>query len=167
VNGVDPLGLAAGHLSPDAACQRFRDKSTCEAEIQSELGGVPCSDQTLASQSGPEALLVGLTVLTGGLGDILDLFATGAESSTYIDVTLGGSIRNIATSVTETEFADTLDANGWTSSISKDGAVQIFEKDGAKYVLREYAGSYSGWSADFTPSGSSDVTLKLRLGYPK
>jgi hypothetical protein len=81
VNGVDPSGLAAGHLSPDAACQRFRDKSTCEAEIQSELGGVPCSDHALASQTGPEALFLALTVATGGVGDLLELLGTSDAES--------------------------------------------------------------------------------------
>ncbi|MFV0459445.1 MAG: polymorphic toxin-type HINT domain-containing protein, partial [Actinomycetales bacterium] len=87
------------------------------------------------------------------------------ESRTYIDLTKGGSIRNVGTDAMHTEFADTLRNSGWTSRVSKDGAVQIFERDGARYVLREKAGSYSGWSADFTPAGSSDVTLKIRLGY--
>ncbi|MGL5861546.1 MAG: hypothetical protein ACRCY9_09870 [Phycicoccus sp.] len=47
----------------------------------------------------------------------------------------------------------------------RDGAVKIFQRDGAKYVLRERAGSYGGWTADFTPAGAGDVTLKIRLGY--
>ncbi|MGP8150103.1 MAG: hypothetical protein ACLPXU_05385 [Acidimicrobiales bacterium] len=91
----------------------------------------------------------------------------GGESSTYVDLTRGGSIQNIGTSVTETEFADTLKSNGWTSRPSQDGKVETFEKDGAKYVLREFADSYRGWTADYTPEGSDRFTLKIRLGYPK
>jgi hypothetical protein len=87
------------------------------------------------------------------------------ESRTYVDLTRGGSVRNIGTDATHSEFTDTLTSSGWISRTSKDGAVQILQKDGAKYVLREKAGSYSGWSADFTPAGSSDVALKIRLGY--
>jgi len=90
----------------------------------------------------------------------------GGAANSYIDLTSGGSIRNIGTDATNTEFADTLASNGWTSSVSQNGAVQIFQKDGAKYVLREYAESYSGWTADFTPDGSTRATLKIRLGYP-
>jgi hypothetical protein len=88
------------------------------------------------------------------------------ESQTYIDQTIDGSIRDVGTSATPTEFADTLMANGWVAQTSKDGAVQIFTKNGAKYVLRSKASSYSGWSADFTPAQSSRVTLKIRLGVP-
>ena len=88
------------------------------------------------------------------------------ESQTYIDQTTGGSIKNIGTSSTHTEFADTLTNNGWIAQTSKDGTVQIFTKDGAKYVLREKAASYAGWPADFTPAGSPRATLKIRLGVP-
>ncbi|MGH3248465.1 MAG: hypothetical protein ACRDOI_19985 [Trebonia sp.] len=86
------------------------------------------------------------------------------ESESYIDRTTGGSTRNIGTSTTHTEFGDALTGNGWSVRTSQDGTVQIFTKDGAKYILREKAGSYDGWSADFTPVGSSRVTLKIRLG---
>lgn len=86
-------------------------------------------------------------------------------SRTYVDITKGGSIRNIGTNATHTEFGETLTKAGWTSRVSKDGNVQIFEKDGAKYVLREKADSYSGWTGSFTPSGAPGETLKIRLGY--
>jgi RHS repeat-associated protein len=86
-------------------------------------------------------------------------------SRSYIDIAKGGSIRNVGTNATHTEFAGGLTGAGWASRTSKDGAVQIFSKDGAKYVLRERAGSHAGWTADFTASGASDVTLKIRLGH--
>ena len=72
VDESDPSGLTAGHLSPQAACQHSSNKSSCEVEIRSEVGGVPCSDRVLASQSGPEALLVVLTLATGGVGDVVE-----------------------------------------------------------------------------------------------
>ena len=87
------------------------------------------------------------------------------DSRTYVDLTKGGSIRNVGTNATPSEFADSLTATGWTSRASTDGAVQIFERDGAKYVLRDRASSYGGWSADFTPAGAPKPTLKIRLGY--
>jgi|GEM_PF-4922049 len=90
---------------------------------------------------------------------------SGAANS-YIDLTRGSSVRNIGTNATHTEFADTLTNSGWTSRLSKDGSVQIFEKDGAKYILRSKNSSgYPGWTADFTPAGSTSHTLELRLGY--
>ena len=88
------------------------------------------------------------------------------DSCSVVDLTRGGSVRNIGTNTTYQEFADTLTSDGWTSRTSADGKVQIFEKDGARYVLREKADSYGGWTADFTPAGGSNVTLKIRLGYP-
>jgi hypothetical protein len=94
---------------------------------------------------------------------------TGGEtgcSATYIDRTTGVSIRNIGTSTTHTEFAETLTSSGWIERASKDGTMQVFTKDGAKYVLRENAATYDGWSADFTPAGSPRPTLKIRLGVP-
>ena len=103
-----------------------------------------------------------------GLGAALT--STGEEvvgSSTYIDLTLGKSVANVGTNVTDTELADTLTGNGWTSTLSQDGKAQIFAKNGARYVLRENADSYSGWTADFTPAGASKTALKIRLGYPK
>lgn len=84
--------------------------------------------------------------------------------ATYIDLTRGGSVQNVGTDTTHGEFAKTLTENGWVSQMSKDGTVQIFQKDGAKYVLRAQAGSYAGWTADYTPAGSPDITLKIRLG---
>jgi hypothetical protein len=101
---------------------------------------------------------------------VAESFGRGAEggagaSSTYVDLTKGGSVLNIGTDATNTEFSQTLSSSGWTVRSSADGAVQIFEKDGARYVLRSNAGSYSGWTADYYPAGSSNITLKLRLGY--
>jgi hypothetical protein len=88
------------------------------------------------------------------------------ESRTYVDLTRGGSIRNIGTDATHSEFAGTLTSSGWISRTSKDSAVQILQKDGAKYVLRSKNSSgYPGWTADFTPAGSKQHILEIRLGY--
>ncbi len=91
--------------------------------------------------------------------------AAFAESRTYVDLTRGGPIRDMGTNATNSEFAETMTQNGWASRVSSDGAVQISRQNGARYVLRQQAGSYSGWSADFTPAGSASTTLKLRLGF--
>jgi RHS repeat-associated protein len=84
---------------------------------------------------------------------------------TYADITKGRSIRNVGTSANHTEFADNLSKGGWTVRTSKDGKVQIFSKNGARYVLREGADSYNGWTADFYSLGSSKIDLKIRLDY--
>jgi RHS repeat-associated protein len=88
-------------------------------------------------------------------------------SRTYLNITKGRSRRNIGTNATHTEFAETLIQGGWISRTSPDGRVQIFSKDGAKYVLRrENSSGYPGWTADYTPSGAQGHTLEIRLGYP-
>lgn len=87
------------------------------------------------------------------------------EARTYVDLTKGGSIRNVGTNTTHDEFADNLLSGGWTSQTSKDGSAQIFQKDGAKYVLRNQAANYDGWTADFTPAGAQRAMMKIRLGY--
>ncbi|GAA1194230.1 hypothetical protein [Prauserella alba] len=85
---------------------------------------------------------------------------------TYVDLTKGRSIRNVGTDTTHKEFVDTLTRSGWISRTSKDGTVQIFSMDGAKYVVRgKNSSGYPGWTADFTPQGSTEKTLEIRLGY--
>ena len=87
------------------------------------------------------------------------------QSDSYIDITRGSSVRNVGTNASHTEFSGTLLELGWTARNSKNGSVRIFERDGARYVLRSGADSYDGWSADFYAAGSTDITLKIRLGY--
>ena len=88
------------------------------------------------------------------------------DARNYVSLTKGGSIRNVGTNTSHTEFAETLTSGGWMSRTSKDGAVQIFQRDGAKYVLRSKNSSgHAGWTVDFTPAGSTRHTLEIRLGY--
>lgn len=64
------------------------------------------------------------------------------------------------------QTADNLMSGGWISRTSTDRAVLIFQNDGAKYVLRSRNSSgHQGWTADFTPAGSTRHILGLRLGY--
>ncbi len=117
----------------------------------------------------------GATALTlaGGAGGAVRGAAKAGEkgldgaSRTYIDITRSKSaIRNIGTDATHTEFADNLTAQGWSSRVVGDGKATLFEKDGARYSLREDADSYHGWTADYTPAGARQTTLKIRLGWP-
>lgn len=87
-------------------------------------------------------------------------------SRSYVNITKGSSIRNVGTNASHTEFADSLTKGGWAARTSKDGNVQVFAKDGAKYVLRsKNSSNYPGWTADFTPAGSARHSLEIRLGY--
>ena len=89
----------------------------------------------------------------------------GRSVAKYDDVTVRDSrFVNKRTDVGHQEFGETLVANGWEQSVSKDGKSFIYQKDGAKYALREKADSYAGWTADFTPAGTKKVTTKIRLG---
>lgn len=75
--------------------------------------------------------------------------------SKYIDITETDSrFANRATNVTKSQFERILLDNGWTRSISKDGKVVNFTKDGAKYSLREGAKSTGGPTADFYKPGN-------------
>ena len=145
-----------------SAAQNAVGASTPTAQVAVEPSASITAGQRLGNDP-PQPRTVVATGVAAKYGD--DVVEGIGDSRTYIDLTKGGSIRNVGTNATHTEFADNLAAGGWISRTSKDGAVQIFQRDGAKYVLRERAGSYGGWTADFTPAGAADVTLKVRLGY--
>jgi len=84
--------------------------------------------------------------------------------SKYEDKTLQGSrVANRATDVKKGDFENNLVDNGWAKSVSKDGKVSIFEKDGAKYVLRNDAKSTGGPTADFYKAGSKEIDVKIRI----
>jgi len=90
---------------------------------------------------------------------------TSGTSSKYEDITSSGSrYTNKSTNVTKSEFGENLLNNGWTKSISKDGKTTIFQKDGAKYVLRDGAKSTGGPTADYYRPGSKSISIKIRLG---
>ena len=85
-------------------------------------------------------------------------------NSKYDRTTKERSVENRKTNVGRAEFEKNLRDGGWKESKSADGKVTIFEKDGARYVLRDNAKSTGGPTADFYNSGSSSVNLKIRLG---
>ncbi|WP_207655526.1 RHS repeat-associated core domain-containing protein, partial [Desulfocucumis palustris] len=60
------------------------------------------------------------------------------EASEYKDITAPGSrYINESTNVSKNEFGENLTRSGWKKSVGKDGKTTIYEKDGAKYVLRD------------------------------
>lgn len=62
------------------------------------------------------------------------------------------------------EFEKNLLDEGWSKSVSKDGKVVIYEKDGARYVIREDAKSTGGPTADYYKPGSKQIDTKIRMG---
>lgn len=87
-------------------------------------------------------------------------------NSKYDRATKGRSVENRSTDVGQSEFKQNLRHNGWKESTSKDGQTTIFEKDGARYVVRDNARSTGGPTADYYQSGSSSINVKIRLGGP-
>ncbi|WP_324699060.1 RHS repeat domain-containing protein [Geobacillus icigianus] len=94
------------------------------------------------------------------------LLAYIGQKSKYINKTKGKSVRNIGTDVKVLSFVRNLRKSGWgyRRVKSKTQDVLLFEKNGARYVVRRYADSYDGWTAEYTPKGSKKATLKIRLG---
>ena len=86
------------------------------------------------------------------------------ETSSYTDATQGNSIRNISTNVSADEFGQNLVDSGWSSSPASNGNATVYTRsDGARYSV--YRGTSTGeMSAEFTPAGSTQSTLKIRFG---
>lgn len=85
-------------------------------------------------------------------------------SSSYFDITVGSSVRNIATDVVPEDFATNLSESGFTSEPIGPGTM-FTGPQGQQYFLRSFSKSL-GSTADFYAPGSTEITLKLRLGIP-
>lgn len=86
-------------------------------------------------------------------------------SSNYTDVTSKGArMSNRSTDMSRGEFEKNLEANGWNKD-QRGGPKNVtnYEKDGAKYSVRDNATSTGGPSADYYQPGSDKPDLKLRL----
>jgi hypothetical protein len=84
----------------------------------------------------------------------------GAKASRYDDVTRAGSVENRATNVSRADFGKNLEAQGFTRSVSKDGKVTIYQKDGVKYTIRDTSQS-RGPTAEVFKDGK--LIKKIRL----
>lgn len=145
------IGLAVNQINPfyhmlvngDQAWQLAQQGCITESS-RAFTGATFDAASTFAVAAGGVGLARGFTRTAPNAGFTRTAAETGAgaaeqllgESHTYVDLTRGGSIRNVGTDATHSEFADTPTSSGWTSRTSSDGVVQIFQKDGAKYVLR-------------------------------
>ena len=181
IAGIESAQYIAAHadLIDDALFLTGRQARDTAVDVATNLDKVPeraggmagsaiYSAQHASLYDWTYAITTGVVAIAGSKGaGVLKGGAGAIKSRTYIDITRGGSIRNVGTNASYTEFAETLTSNGWASRTSGDGMAQIFESGGATYSLHARARSYSGWTADYTPAGASDVTLKIRLGYPQ
>ncbi|MFX4294511.1 polymorphic toxin-type HINT domain-containing protein [Streptomyces bohaiensis] len=71
-------------------------------------------------------------------------------------------MKNVRTDAGPTEFAENLEANGWTRL--ERGPNIEYQKDGARYFLRSKAKTVEGWTADYYRPGSKKADIKIRLG---
>ncbi|HZZ91124.1 MAG TPA: RHS repeat-associated core domain-containing protein [Usitatibacter sp.] len=85
------------------------------------------------------------------------------RASAYIDSTEGRSVPNRTTNISRDDFEKNLTEAGWEKSVSKDGQAAVFQKDGAKYSLRDFSNEGSK-TAEYTKFGNRKPDLKIRLG---
>ncbi len=104
---------------------------------------------------------IGIAVLTGGFGLFAEAEVLG-EFSLYEDITIGNSVRNIATNVAEDAFVENPEASGFSATTSQGGLVTILERDGVKCVVRSFSDSGPA-TADYYGAGRTIIT-KIRLG---
>ena len=86
---------------------------------------------------------------------------TRTAGSTLYDtsITTSGSIANLQTDISASEFGANLEANGFVRTTSADGNAIIYTKGNSPYSV--YSGN-NGVSAQYSPTGGSPI-LKIRL----
>ncbi|HKU77549.1 MAG TPA: LamG-like jellyroll fold domain-containing protein [Pyrinomonadaceae bacterium] len=84
----------------------------------------------------------------------------GTTSTSYQEVTKGGSIRNVQTDITKAEFIKNLQGAGY--KVTKSGTVTILENGNNRYVIYDVAKSTGGPSAAFSKIGQGQ-SLKIRM----
>ncbi|CAE6701371.1 hypothetical protein R69888_00761 [Paraburkholderia haematera] len=92
----------------------------------------------------------------------VDGIPPGRITSEYVDITVGRSTKNIETDVGKAEFEANLRENGWVQTLTTDGKMDIFTKNGNRYGIRENS-NHGNPTADYFPLGSKDATVKIRL----
>ncbi|MEO6982415.1 MAG: RHS repeat-associated core domain-containing protein, partial [Edaphobacter sp.] len=183
----DPIGLAGGineygFASGDPANYGDPFGLCCSS---SDVATITSQLARLAPQMNHEILwfipknlaaaLTGLTAEAGigrlisaarsVLGGASEAGATVGTTSLYKNVTTGSSVGNIATDVSQEEFESNLMNSGWKQSISKDGEVNIFIKDGARYTVRGSSKSFprNPTVEYFAPGNKGAADIKIRL----
>lgn len=109
---------------------------------------------------------IGFVILVATMGRAPE--AGGARlpaiKSEYVPRTFEGArVTNRVTDVSRSTFEKNLSNSGWSKSASKDGKVTNYEKDGAKYSVRDNAKSTGGPTADYYKAGSDKPDIKIRL----
>ncbi len=179
LRGLANCGAGAANFLVGAAWQTTMESNPLGFAFTFFGGGVPHVPQPfhgagLGVSYGIGNYVVGPAGLgiVGGLAGAARGAASGVvddaegSASSYVDRTNPSSVWNRYTNVTAEQFADNLKANGWSSRAAPSNpAVTLFENDGARYALRQSAGSYPGWTANYYSDPNSGLSLKLRLGW--
>ncbi|WP_020075948.1 RHS repeat-associated core domain-containing protein [Cryocola sp. 340MFSha3.1] len=150
------VGSSQQQLAINEACGKALSQASLSTQPQ-WVRDLVAANQAIHDAALP-FVLIGITAAGGTAGY--------KGSSSYIDITKGGSVRNVATSVTRGDFERNLINAGWSKRVVGGGRATIFEKNGAKYSVRdENSSGFEGSTAEFTPSGcDGKAILKIRLG---
>ncbi|MFI6425838.1 polymorphic toxin-type HINT domain-containing protein, partial [Promicromonospora sp. NPDC050880] len=91
----------------------------------------------------------------------IDDYVEGAVDSTDA----GARMTNVRTPGTHDEYVRKLTDDGWSSrTTGRDNEITLLEKDGHKAAVREKAGSWEGWTSEYTTPGNKKADLKIRFG---
>ncbi|WP_253836127.1 polymorphic toxin-type HINT domain-containing protein [Promicromonospora thailandica] len=97
----------------------------------------------------------------GQVNKHIDDYVEGAVDSTAP----GARMTNVRTPSTHDDYIRKLSDDGWSSrTTGRDGEITLLEKDGHKAAVREKAGSWDGWTSEYTTPGNKKADLKIRFG---
>jgi hypothetical protein len=103
-------------------------------------------------------------VLGGVVAGLGAAESIAGASSTYIDITTGSSVRNIATNVGPAEFGTNLTKSGFTSQSIGPGTLYT-GPEGQQYFVRSFSNSGPPTADYYAPAGVG-IAIKIRLGVP-
>ncbi|WP_460887994.1 hypothetical protein [Promicromonospora xylanilytica] len=74
-------------------------------------------------------------------------------------------MKNVRTPGGHDEYVRKLSDDGWSSrTTGRDGEITILEKRTATRLPCEKAGSWDGWTSEYTTPGNKKADLKVRFG---
>jgi hypothetical protein len=97
----------------------------------------------------------------GQVNKHIDDYVEGAVDSTDA----AARMKNVRTPGTHEEYVRKLSDDGWSSrTTGRNGEITVLEKEGHKAAVREKAGSWDGWTSEYTTPGNKKADLKIRFG---
>ena len=127
------------------------------ANIAIALSPDPLGEAVAAAGVGIGGRVIGFVARLLGRADrVADTSKATRTVTRYEDVTKGRSVTNRSIDATRSEMETNLADAGFTPTMSRDGKVVIYEKDGVQYVFRSDKETVNVLS-------NGEVQLKLRL----